>query len=163
VSLFPNTVRSDEVDIPSRAICARSRIRLVCSISTSFDLPPTSNQSLLTKPTRTSFLKFTAAKVKKTLLHPTPVGPNAVLSKKAKAAAAQGKQVTKFKIRCSRYLYTLVLEDGEKAEKLRQSLPPGESTKLGIWEFKAERWMTDHAMVDAGLAVEDVGAKASKK
>lgn len=79
-----------------------------------------------------------SAKVKKTLLHPTPVGPNAVLSKKAKAAAAQGKQVTKFKIRCSRYLYTLVLEDGEKAEKLRQSLPPG-------------------------LAVEDVGAKASKK
>lgn len=63
-------------------------------------------------------------------------------------------------------MYTLVLEDGEKAEKLRQSLPPGESTKLGIWELKADRWMTDHdafAMVDAGLAVEDVGAKASKK
>jgi hypothetical protein len=61
----------------------------------------------------------------------------------------------------------LVLEDGEKAEKLRQSLPPGEST---IWEYgsltKAERWMADinvFVMGDPGLAVEDVGAKASKK
>lgn len=32
---------------------------------------------------------------------------------------------TKFKIRCSRFLYTLVVEDAEKAEKLTQSLPPG--------------------------------------
>ncbi|MBW0529145.1 hypothetical protein O181_068860 [Austropuccinia psidii MF-1] len=32
--------------------------------------------------------------------------------------------VTKFKIRCSKYLYTLVLSDPEKAEKLRGSLPP---------------------------------------
>lgn len=32
---------------------------------------------------------------------------------------------TKFKIRCSRYLYTLVVDDKEKAEKLTQSLPPG--------------------------------------
>lgn len=32
---------------------------------------------------------------------------------------------TKFKIRCSRYLYTLLVTDGEKAEKLTQSLPPG--------------------------------------
>jgi Ribosomal L38e protein family len=35
------------------------------------------------------------------------------------------KQKTKFKIRCSRYLYTLVVDDAEKAEKLQQSLPPG--------------------------------------
>ncbi|KAF8514991.1 ribosomal protein L38e [Gautieria morchelliformis] len=35
------------------------------------------------------------------------------------------KQQTKFKIRCSRYLYTLVVDDAEKAEKLQQSLPPG--------------------------------------
>ena len=33
--------------------------------------------------------------------------------------------VTKFKIRCSRYLYTLCVTDGEKADKLTQSLPPG--------------------------------------
>ena len=36
---------------------------------------------------------------------------------------------TKFKIRCSRYLYTLTVEDAEKAEKLTQSLPPGLSRK----------------------------------
>jgi large subunit ribosomal protein L38e len=32
---------------------------------------------------------------------------------------------TKFKIRCSRHLYTLVVSDAEKADKLTQSLPPG--------------------------------------
>ncbi|EEA06742.1 60S ribosomal protein L38, putative [Cryptosporidium muris RN66] len=31
---------------------------------------------------------------------------------------------TKFKIRCSRYLYTLVMKDAEKAKKLEASLPP---------------------------------------
>ncbi|EDV20701.1 expressed hypothetical protein [Trichoplax adhaerens] len=35
------------------------------------------------------------------------------------------KDKTKFKVRCQRYLYTLVVDDGEKADKLRQSLPPG--------------------------------------
>ena len=35
---------------------------------------------------------------------------------------------TKFKVRCSRYLYTLVITDKEKAEKLKQSLPPGKSS-----------------------------------
>lgn len=33
--------------------------------------------------------------------------------------------ITKFKVRCSRYLYTLCVTDSDKAEKLRQSLPPG--------------------------------------
>jgi large subunit ribosomal protein L38e len=32
---------------------------------------------------------------------------------------------TKFKIRCTRHLYTLVVSDAEKADKLTQSLPPG--------------------------------------
>ena len=32
---------------------------------------------------------------------------------------------TKFKIRCSRHLYTLCVTDAEKADKLTQSLPPG--------------------------------------
>ncbi|KAF8664223.1 hypothetical protein AX16_000786 [Volvariella volvacea WC 439] len=42
------------------------------------------------------------------------------------AASKPGKKpVTKFKLRCSRYLYTLSLDDAEKAEKLKQSLPPG--------------------------------------
>ncbi|TFK47326.1 ribosomal protein L38e [Heliocybe sulcata] len=34
------------------------------------------------------------------------------------------KPQTKFKVRCSRYLYTLSLDDPDKADKLRQSLPP---------------------------------------
>lgn len=33
--------------------------------------------------------------------------------------------VTKFKVRCSTYLFTLCVSDGDKAEKLKQSLPPG--------------------------------------
>jgi hypothetical protein len=33
--------------------------------------------------------------------------------------------VTKFKVRCSRYLYTLVVNDSQKANKLQQALPPG--------------------------------------
>lgn len=34
-------------------------------------------------------------------------------------------KIVKFKIRCSKYLYTLVVTDTEKADKLTQSLPPG--------------------------------------
>ena len=44
------------------------------------------------------------------------------------AARIKRNRVThqiKFKVRCKRYLYTLVLKDSEKAEKLKQSLPPG--------------------------------------
>jgi large subunit ribosomal protein L38e len=37
----------------------------------------------------------------------------------------------KFKVRCSRFLYTLVITDKEKAEKLKQSLPPGELFSVG--------------------------------
>ncbi|KAI9704167.1 MAG: 60S ribosomal protein L38 [Candelaria pacifica] len=33
-------------------------------------------------------------------------------------------QQIKFKVRCRRLLYTLVLKDSDKAEKLKQSLPP---------------------------------------
>lgn len=35
--------------------------------------------------------------------------------------------VTKFKVRCANYLYTLCVSDPDKAEKLKQSLPPGTS------------------------------------
>ena len=34
-------------------------------------------------------------------------------------------------VRCSRFLYTLKITDKEKAEKLKQSLPPGLQVKLG--------------------------------
>ena len=35
------------------------------------------------------------------------------------------KDYVKFKVRCSRYLYTLVVTDADKADKLKTSLPPG--------------------------------------
>lgn len=37
-------------------------------------------------------------------------------------------QQIKFKVRCQRHLYTLVLKDSDKAEKLKQSLPPSTIT-----------------------------------
>ncbi|KAM7154760.1 large ribosomal subunit protein eL38-like [Molossus nigricans] len=39
------------------------------------------------------------------------------------------KDYVKFRVRCSTYLYTLVITDKEKAEKLKQSLPPGLTVK----------------------------------
>ncbi|WVR04053.1 hypothetical protein IAU60_001052 [Kwoniella sp. DSM 27419] len=78
----------------------------------------------------------TLARIKKTAVKPTHTTSAALKTKSAKSKAPT--HVTKFKIRCSRYLYTLVLDDAEKAEKLKQSLPPG-------------------------LKVEDVSSKAPKK
>ena len=45
----------------------------------------------------------------------------------ADARIKKNKKVNniKFKVRCSRNVYTLVLKDTDKAEKLKQSLPPG--------------------------------------
>jgi large subunit ribosomal protein L38e len=37
----------------------------------------------------------------------------------------RSKDVVKFKVRCSKYLYTLGVFDTDKADKLKQSLPPG--------------------------------------
>ena len=37
----------------------------------------------------------------------------------------RSKDAVKFKVRCSKYLYTLCVFDSEKADKLKQSLPPG--------------------------------------
>ncbi|KAF5381609.1 hypothetical protein D9615_005500 [Tricholomella constricta] len=45
--------------------------------------------------------------------------------KKIASKVPGGKTQTKFKVRCSRYLYTLSVDDPEKADKLQQSLPPG--------------------------------------
>jgi large subunit ribosomal protein L38e len=50
--------------------------------------------------------------------------------KKIAAKKPGGPVKTKFKVRCSRYLYTLSIDDPEKAEKLKQSLPPGASPHL---------------------------------
>ncbi|GAW16939.1 hypothetical protein EKO27_g1080 [Xylaria grammica] len=44
--------------------------------------------------------------------------------KKSSKTSSKSSQ-TKFKVRCSKQLYTLVVKDNDKAEKLKQSLPPG--------------------------------------
>ncbi|VVA31613.1 PREDICTED: 60S ribosomal, partial [Prunus dulcis] len=41
----------------------------------------------------------------------------------------RSKDAVKFKVRCSKYLYTLCVFDSEKADKLKQSLPPGLSVQ----------------------------------
>ena len=38
-------------------------------------------------------------------------------------------RLTLLQVRCSRFLYTLKITDKEKAEKLKQSLPPGLQVK----------------------------------
>nr|XP_042130576.1 60S ribosomal protein L38-like [Peromyscus maniculatus bairdii] len=49
--------------------------------------------------------------------------------KDAKSVKIKNKDNVKFKVHCSRYLYTLVITDKEKIEKLKQSLPPGLAVK----------------------------------
>ncbi|GAA6010501.1 hypothetical protein JCM10207_001335 [Rhodosporidiobolus poonsookiae] len=46
------------------------------------------------------------------------------IKKTSARKAGSAQTITKYKLRCSKYLYTFVLRDTEKAEKLRQSLPP---------------------------------------
>lgn len=41
----------------------------------------------------------------------------------------RSKDVIKFKARCKKYLYTLCMLNSEKADKLKQSLPPGLSVQ----------------------------------
>ncbi|KAF2237601.1 60S ribosomal protein-like protein L38 [Viridothelium virens] len=49
-------------------------------------------------------------------------------------------QQIKFKVRCHRFLYTLVLKDTDKAEKLKQSLPPGLAiTEVGKKNVKGKK------------------------
>eukprot|EP00954_Amorphochlora_amoebiformis_P021598 1347595-Amorphochlora_amoeboformis.AAC.1 len=40
------------------------------------------------------------------------------------------KNGVKFKLRLSRYLYTLAMEDPSKIKKIRQSLPPGDRMEM---------------------------------
>ncbi|GMN58308.1 hypothetical protein TIFTF001_027411 [Ficus carica] len=44
----------------------------------------------------------------------------------------RSRDVVKFKVRCSKYLYTLCVFDSEKADKLKQSLPPGPVKSLAF-------------------------------
>ncbi|WFD43580.1 60S ribosomal protein L38 [Malassezia psittaci] len=57
--------------------------------------------------------------------------PDAKTARVKKTLLSKGTVQTKFKVRCSRFLYTLVVDDVEKAEKLKQSLPP----KLAVSEL----------------------------
>ncbi|CAF2123865.1 unnamed protein product, partial [Brassica rapa subsp. narinosa] len=54
----------------------------------------------------------------------------------------RSKDIVKFKVRCSKYLYTLCVFDQEKADKLKQSLPP-------VYMFAA-------ANCYSGLSVQDL-------
>ena len=63
----------------------------------------------------------------------------------------------KFKVRCNRYLYTLILKDSEKADKLKQSLPP--STFELVWVVW-ETWFTDYGVA---LQPKEIGKKNKKK
>ncbi|KAJ8613213.1 hypothetical protein MRB53_037079 [Persea americana] len=62
----------------------------------------------------------------------------------------------KFKVRCKRYLYTLTLKDADKADKLKQSLPPGASRSA------REGFETHGADMGAGLTIVDVPKKNAK-
>jgi len=77
--------------------------------------------------------------------------------KKIAPATPGSKERTKFKIRCSRYLYTLALDDPEKAEKLKQSLPPGELNR-GYYRHP----LSDMRYLK-GLAIEEVKKHPKKK
>ena len=70
------------------------------------------------------------------------------------------KTVTKFKVRCSKYLYTLCVTDAEKADKLKQSLPPGApaipcSSARFVLPARYTR-LVANASVPAGLTVKDL-------
>lgn len=75
-------------------------------------IPPSAPQSdrKLTSPSRVLVSRATEVTIKKSV------------ARKAGSGATATKY--KFKLRCSRYLYTFCLADSDKAEKLRQSLPP---------------------------------------
>lgn len=74
-------------------------------------------------------------------------------------------QQIKFKVRCERYLYTLVLKDQDKAEKLKQSLPPGmRSTNftlpksISIHKNSCDNWLTRYL----GLTITETPKKNEK-
>lgn len=108
-----------------------------------------------------------AHRLARSLAH-TGSSPAAATIKKStsRKVGASGNSVTKykFKIRCSRYLYTFCLGDADKAEKLRQSLPPS-ALPVTAACFILVNSVTDLLFVrTAALKVTDVDAeKKSKK
>eukprot|EP00297_Palpitomonas_bilix_P023432 CAMPEP_0113877154 /NCGR_PEP_ID=MMETSP0780_2-20120614/5920_1 /TAXON_ID=652834 /ORGANISM="Palpitomonas bilix" /LENGTH=79 /DNA_ID=CAMNT_0000863383 /DNA_START=124 /DNA_END=363 /DNA_ORIENTATION=+ /assembly_acc=CAM_ASM_000599 len=52
----------------------------------------------------------------------------------------KSKNLTKFKVRCSKYLYTLAVSDAQKVDKLRDSLRPGLIIKeIGVRKGKTTK------------------------
>ena len=74
----------------------------------------------------------------------------------------------KFKVRCHRFLYTLVLKDSDKADKLKQSLPPSTFNTSIPWARYWRRrrfWWEYRLMVGiylTGLIINDVPKKNKK-
>ncbi|XP_034868169.1 60S ribosomal protein L38-like [Mirounga leonina] len=85
-------------------------------------MSPTNTDSLLVKAERYIDSRHLTEEIKDFLLTAKRKDTKSVKIKK-------NKDNVKFKVRYSRYLYTLVIMDKEKAEKLKQSLPPGLAVK----------------------------------
>ena len=81
----------------------------------------------------------------------------------------RSKNVVKFKVRCSKYLYTLCVFDSEKADKLKQSLPPGELDPIlpmtkswaicWLWGFVIPTFIMNKVLcicMISGLSVQEV-------
>lgn len=81
-------------------------------------------------------------------------------------AAARIKKNTKssnikFKVRCQRFVYTLVLKDTDKAEKLKQSLPPGTIAHADTLLWRPSP-VKPRLTSNPGLTITDVGKKNPK-
>ncbi|PQE33985.1 60s ribosomal l38 protein [Rutstroemia sp. NJR-2017a WRK4] len=63
--------------------------------------------------------------------------------------------VSKIKVRCQRYLYTISVKDADKAEKLKQSLPP----KIGHASASNEDFITN---ITKDLTITDIPKKNAK-
>ncbi|RXI02354.1 hypothetical protein DVH24_030283 [Malus domestica] len=68
------------------------------------------------------------------------------------------KDAVKFKVRCSKYLYTLCVFDSEKANKLKQSLPPGPLNKdFGVAGGQILRPVETRREENNGIAISMTG------
>jgi large subunit ribosomal protein L38e len=102
---------------------------LVTPYHTSLNTPPTclpkspiSSSSLRSAAARTLPVRFPFYRPAQMKNAKTNIG---CYRKTAARIKKTSTQQIKFKVRCEKYLYTLVLKDQDKAEKLKQSLPPG--------------------------------------
>ncbi|KAI1853694.1 hypothetical protein JX266_001678 [Neoarthrinium moseri] len=73
-------------------------------------------------------------------------------------------KLSKFKVRCSTHLYTLVVKDSDKAEKLKQSLPPSTASLHPAWRWAMPAAISPRAnhLAFTDLQIKEVG-KSNKK